>query len=298
MAHKLAGEDEPRGGECIKLNLLGDSQKKKTWRSAVLLNLGLKSDDLDDLGLVPVARHHWSSEQLRFFDSGKRPSTPVSSRQLNDLTKRTSTFDKRFKFEHRSGETRYFQCPNIPGSHFSNRHAASTTDERSTTRQETSKFAKLTSYSEDFHTRTLESFITAHEKENVPPCPRVITPDKPPNTGSNSASSKTLSQLKKRARQGLARARKKRTNEKIRFSSDDLECIAEDFLDNNSASRYQLLSSKWHNKNPSAARDFFGFHSLVELKLYIQAYFSWVPVIIPKITFDDESRKLAYVPEP
>eukprot|EP00978_Attheya_sp_CCMP212_P039143 scaffold201005_cov24-Attheya_sp.AAC.1 len=60
MAHKLAGEDEPRGRECTKLNLLGDSQKKMTWTSAVLSNLGRKSDDLDDMGLVPVARHHWS----------------------------------------------------------------------------------------------------------------------------------------------------------------------------------------------------------------------------------------------
>jgi hypothetical protein len=56
VAHKLVGNnDDPRGGECVKLNLLGDYNKKKTWRAAVLLNLGLKTNDLDGLGfLVPL----------------------------------------------------------------------------------------------------------------------------------------------------------------------------------------------------------------------------------------------------
>jgi hypothetical protein len=246
---------------------------------------------LVDLSLVTVARHHWSPEQLQYFDAGKRPSTPVSSRQLNDLTQRTSTFDQRFKFKHRNGDTLYFQSPNIPRDHFSNlHHAVSSTAERSAIRQEGNKYAQLHAYSEKFERRTLESFVQEQEKENLAPSPRRVTPNKPPKADAGSSS--TISQLKKRARQSLQRSRKKGLSGYANEEPVDVEGILEDFMDNNSASRYQFLSTKWHSKNPSAARDFFDFHSLEELTLYIQSFFSEIAVIIPQTTIDEDSKKL------
>ena len=109
-----AGEPELRGGECIKLDLSGSGSPKMTkWWDLVLSNLGRKPKDINNLKRVHVARHHWTAKQLLSFQQWL-PSTPVSEKELRDLT---PIFDPKNKFEYHRDQymcCKYFNVPNIP----------------------------------------------------------------------------------------------------------------------------------------------------------------------------------------
>ena len=74
-----------RGKYCTRLNLSGKSESNAKWHLAALKNLNADANTIERMGFkrVPVARHHWSLEQLNhYFGNGakKRTSTPAPLR--------------------------------------------------------------------------------------------------------------------------------------------------------------------------------------------------------------------------
>ena len=93
-------EDDIFAGECLRVSFPGggDSTKCKAssssdnklmqWCRCVAQSLNMldQLEELQQRGRVAIARHHWSPQQLKFLDGGKRPSTPLS----RDMSQRVS----------------------------------------------------------------------------------------------------------------------------------------------------------------------------------------------------------------
>ena len=88
------------------------------------LNMLDQLEELQQRGRVAIARHHWSPQQLKFLDGGKRPSTPLS----RDMSQRVSggefVLDEHHHHHQHYGTAlvkikqrtvvRYFVAPNYP----------------------------------------------------------------------------------------------------------------------------------------------------------------------------------------
>jgi hypothetical protein len=304
-ARKAAGEDEPRAGRVIRMTMHENNEKMKAWRKVLVKNIGISKENAAR-PVWSVAPHHWSVEQLRYFNTNKKPSTPLPIKEMKCLA---DPFDATHSMQTDSGK-RYFHSPNLPkdsideivsptmGSTGSSarlrRHAA---------RQQSAAFARLHQYKKSFGERSLGDYING--KENTPvnastrhrPQPLELQSLKRTMEGSLDAVASL--QKKRRQSQQLAHVHQKRSASPKFDSSieDKMEDATKAFLDENASARYQLTSEAWHRKNPRACRDLFGFASYHEMCKYIGVFFTDVPQSIAKICYSNKGNKLIYDPQ-
>jgi hypothetical protein len=62
-------------------------------------------------------------------------------------------------------------------------------------------------------------------------------------------------------------------------------------------SHLQLASDDWHQKHPEAAKDYFGFYSFDETKLYVALHFTEVEIKSGKLKFSVTSGTMTVVPQ-
>jgi len=111
---RKSNQNDPRGTQCVELNLSGSKQKKVKWRTVVLKNLGLKEEP-KNLHVVPVAPHHWTVDQIEYRDDKQfKPSTTYLSKE--DVDRVGYVTDKFGSFEDEKGNRQYFMVPNNPKS--------------------------------------------------------------------------------------------------------------------------------------------------------------------------------------
>ena len=71
-------DEDPRGGECIRVNLEGTKPHEVVKRQEFLKSLGVPTHKELNLHQVNIARHHWTVQQNCHFKSKQRkPTHPV-----------------------------------------------------------------------------------------------------------------------------------------------------------------------------------------------------------------------------
>ena len=106
--HLNTREPDYHGGLCQCLDLSGSDKKQVAWHKAVLSNI---FGNVEELSFVPVAWHHWSIEQNKYFDqNNKMPLTPLPQ---SVVKKMSTAFDEEDQIMTKNGPL-FFNTPNVP----------------------------------------------------------------------------------------------------------------------------------------------------------------------------------------
>ena len=112
--HKEFNEtDDPRGKDPIRLDLSGAAELKKQWKKAIVNNLCVDVNPINNWKQVVVMRHHWTEKQLEHFYGSEKKVYPSTPMKYSDLTKISHVVDKRC-YVKRKGSDFMFNVPNYP----------------------------------------------------------------------------------------------------------------------------------------------------------------------------------------
>lgn len=322
----LRRTDDPRGQPSYRLSLDGEDEKSRVWRDAVLSNLNVDASTIN-LKCAPVARHHWSIQQLEYFDGQgdgekkKRPNTPVSGAVIRAIA---DPFDPEDKVL-RGGKYLYFNTPNYPRDKL--RKEAFRSEERNDRSSARDEARAAREVEQQRKRKEREQNELAEEFSNLDVNAygemKALTNDlRQQISDGENESAKRIRELESRLKETEKELKKTKSSlydkkrrgsptpegmsgvdsepypKRIRLSdaSEAVKLAYDVMVRSGGEGRLQFSSKEWHELNPNAAKDYLGFESYQEFVLYVSSHFTDVEVKTGKLKFDAESEEIVIDP--
>lgn len=263
------------------LNLKGNSEKTVKWREAVLSNIMADKDNVRDFRRVPVTRHHWSLEQLRYFESSNtKPSTP---QPRNEVNKRAVFFDEQdWIKDNRKGKL-YFHSPNFPQNEVKDIVSGDGRRAQSDFRLASRIEAAHDSVAEEVKSLNVSEFYAMQDKiAELKGALKEMTKEKEKLASELDTVQKEKQQYERQMADAERKKRKRLDNisqdendeKRMKLLSDEILAMMYNTIqDLGGLCHANLTNEKWYEDNKGSSRILFGFHSYAEMQQCVTTFF-------------------------